>query len=65
MLLLKDDNVYMYELVTERQQKVVRKSMKCVYYSLTPYTMYNDFETILNNANNRINKYLKKCLHFD
>ena len=59
MLLLKDDNVYLYELANEKQQKVVRKYMKFVYYSITPYTMYDEFETIINNANYRVYKYFK------
>ena len=62
MFMLDDTNMYLFELSTERNQKVVNRYMKYVYFNITDYCTYSSMIDILNKANKKVNKFLRKDL---
>lgn len=62
MLLLKDYNIFAYELLGygAREQKIARRYMNYVYKSINLYTTYSEFERIVDKANEKLYRKIFK-----
>lgn len=59
---LNDENTYLIELVSDKQRAIVKRYMNYVYRTIGIYTTYSDLIGILNEANEKVNKFLKRGL---
>jgi hypothetical protein len=61
-MFLNNENTYLIELVSDKQRAIVKRYMNYVYKTIGIYTTYSDLIGILNEANEKVNKFLKKDL---
>lgn len=61
-MFLDEENTYLLELVSDKQRAIVKRYMNYVYKTIGIYTTYGDLIDILNEANKKVNEFLKKDL---